>query len=565
MSALTLFSFLFFTGLVAVISWWKTRSENLSSSSGYFLGGRSLSGIVIAGSLLLTNLSTEQLVGMNGQGFSAGLAVMGWEVTSGFTLVLMALIFLPRYLRGGIATVADFIEKRYDAGTRNLIAGLFLISLGGIFLPTVLYSGALALDRLFGVQEILGVSQTTALVIMVWAIGIVGSIYAIFGGLKAVAVSDTVNGVGLLIGGMLIPILALIKLGDGSFGEGVTTLINVHPEKLNAIGDSASPVPFGALFCGIMLINVFYWCTNQAIVQRTFGAKNLAEGQKGVLYAGFLKIFAPFILVIPGIAAFHLYPEEVLKPDFAYPVLVAKILPTYLVGFFGAVLFGAILSSFNSALNSASTLFALNLYRPIIKPDIADKDLVRVCKFFGIGLAIFSMLVAPYIANAPDGLFTFMKKFMGFFNIPTLIVILVGFFTARVSAFAAKATIALYMTLYGIFQFVFPVDMSFLYLLGILFGVCTIFMLIVGRLRPHAEAYVQETAGGVDLTPWKYAWHVSAAAVISMIAIYATFSPWGLIAPAAERSQNMWVIGTATAIASVVAWILCAKKARATV
>ena len=564
MNFITLGSFLFFTLLVAFIAWWKTREEDLDSGSGYFLGGRSLPGFVIAGSLLLTNLSTEQLVGMNGQGFSGGLAIMGWEVTSGFTLVLMGMVFLPRYLRGGIATVADFLEERYDPGTRNLIAGLFLLSLGGIFLPTVLYSGALALDRLFGVQEILGVSQGAAITIMVWAIGIVGSIYAIFGGLKAVAVSDTVNGIGLLIGGVMIPVLGLLKLGDGSFLSGCSTLVNEHPQMLNAIGDSDSSVPFGTLFCGIMLINIFYWCTNQAIVQRTFGAKNLAEGQKGVLYAGLLKIFAPFILVIPGIIAFHVYPNELASKDFAYPVLVSKILPTYLIGFFGAVLFGAILSSFNSALNSASTLFALNLYRPVIKPDISDKELVKVCKIFGTALAIFAMLVAPYIANAPDGLFTFMKKFMGFFNIPTLIVILVGFFTRRVSAFAAKSTIALYMALYGTFQFIFPLDMSFLYLLGILFFVCSIFMLIVGKLKPREEAFVQCTVDSVDLTPWKYAWHLSSVATISMIAVYAIFSPWGLIAPAESRSQNLWIILTVSVACSVIAWIICSRKTKRT-
>ncbi len=562
MNFITFGSFLFFTLLVAFIAWWKTREENLDTSAGYFLGGRSLSGVVIAASLLLTNLSTEQLVGMNGQGFSGGLAIMGWEVTSGFTLVLMGLFFLPRYLRSGIATVADFLEERYDPGTRNLIAGLFLLSLGGIFLPTVLYSGALALDRLFGVQEILGVSQSSAMIIMVWAIGIVGSIYAIFGGLKAVAVSDTVNGVGLLIGGVMIPVLGLFKLGDGNFMAGCSTLVNEHPEKLNAIGDAESSVPFGTLFCGIMLINIFYWCTNQAIVQRTFGAKNLAEGQKGVLYAGLLKIFAPFILVIPGIIAFHLHPEEIATKDFAYPVLVSKILPTYLVGFFGAVLFGAILSSFNSALNSASTLFALNLYRPIVKTDISDKDLVKVCKIFGTALAIFAMLGAPYIANAPDGLFTFMKKFMGFFNIPTLIVILVGFFTRRVSAFAAKTTISLYMILYGIFQFVFPPDMSFLYLLGILFIVCSAFMLVVGKLKPRYEAFVQRTVNSVDLTPWKYAWHISSVATITMITVYAVFSPWGLIAPAESRSQNLWIICSVSLVACVIAWIACSKKTK---
>jgi SSS family solute:Na+ symporter len=149
---------------------------------------------------------------------------------------------------------------------------------------------------------------------------------------------------------------------------------------------------------------------------------------------------------------------------------------------------------------------------------------------------------------------------MGFFNIPTLIVILVGFFTTRVSAYAAKATIALYMVLYGIFQFVYPVEMSFLYLIGILFAVCTVFMLIVGKLRPHAEAYVQETAGGVDLTPWKWAWEVSSVGVVLMVALYAVFSPWGLIAPPEERGGNLWTIAIVSILATGAALFACARK-----
>jgi SSS family solute:Na+ symporter len=529
MNLLTISTFLVFILLVALISWKLTKDEDLATNTGYFLGGRSLTGVVIAGSLMLTNLSTEQLVGMNGNAFMGGLSVMAWEATSGITLVFMALIFLPKYLHSGITTVPEFIEDRYDAGTRNLISILFLLSLGVIFLPVVLYSGGLAFNSLFNISAVFNISPTMGLVLMVWAIGLVGSFYAIFGGLKAVAVSDTINGIGLLIGGLLIPILGFIKLGNGSFLAGINKIIVDQPDKINAIGGTGDPVPFGTLFTGILLINTFYWCTNQAIVQRTFGAKNLAEGQKGVLYAGFLKILAPFILAVPGIIAFHLYGGQLAKGDLAYPVLVNNVLPKPLVGFFAAVLFGAILSSFNSALNSASTLFCVNLYKPIFKPDIKDRDLVKIGKIFGTLLAIFSMLLAPQIANAPGGLFVFMKKFMGFFNVPTLVIIIVGFYTKKVPAIAAKVAVVTFMILYGLLQFIIKTNLHFLHILGILFLFCVALMLLIGKIKPRSNPYQQKSNQKVDLKHWQYAKPVSAAVIATFIFVYSLLSPLGVV------------------------------------
>lgn len=328
-----LLSFIFFTALVAFLSWYKTRDDDLSTQDGYFLAGRSLTGIFIGGSLMLTNLSTEQMVGLNGQGYKYTMAVMAWEVTSAFALVLMAQMFLPRYLKSGITTIPDYLEERYDKSTRIIISVLFLIAYAVGFLPTVLYSGALVLLNIFNIPAAFGISQMKALIIIVWAIGIIGSIYAIFGGLKAVAVSDTYNGVGLLIGGFMITGFALSKLGGGSFAEGINTLVTVNPEKLNAIGGPSSPVPWTTLFTGMLFNNLFYWCTNQSIVQRTFGAKNLAEGQKGVFLAGFCKLLGPIYLVLPGIIAFHLYGNSLSNPDMAYPVLVLDVLPKPLAGF----------------------------------------------------------------------------------------------------------------------------------------------------------------------------------------------------------------------------------------
>lgn len=562
MNLWTVTTFIFFTALVAVISWYMTRKEDLSTNKGYFLAGRSLKGGVIAGSLLLTNLSAEQLVGLNGNGFSGGLLAMHWEIISGITMVFMALIFLPRYLKSGYTTVPEFLEQRYDKQTRNIVTALFLISLTFVTLPIVLYAGGLAINSLFNVPEMLGVSNSTSLFIVIAATGIVGGIYAIFGGLKAVAVSDTINGVGLVIGGVMIPVLGLIKLGGGSFLAGLNQLIVNHPEKMNAVTGPGNP-PFVTIFTGIILVNTFYWCTNQQIVQRTFAAVNLKEGQKGVLIGAFLKVAGSFILVIPGIIAYHLYGSEIGHQDLAYAYLVGRVLPTGLVGFFGAVVFGAVLSSFNSALNSASTMFCINIFKPIFNTSVSDEKLVKIGKIFGTVVCIFSIFVAPQIANAPTGLYDFMRSVMGFFNIPTLAVVLMGFATKYVPAIGAKIAIAFFMISYSLYTFVFDIPIHFLHVFGILFVGCIIIMLVAGKIKPRETPYVQIDVGAVDLTSWKYAKPISAVVCITIVYAYVVFSPIGII-NYENYLPRLGIISLIYAIITIIAWIIVKKVTKVT-
>lgn len=525
---MTIITFIAFTLLVAVISYYATRKTDETSADGYFLGGRSLTAGVIAGSLLLTNLSTEQIVGLNGQSYSEGILVMAWETLAAIAMVVTALFLLPRYLKGGITTVPQFLEKRYDKTTKAITSGLFLSGYMVVLLPIVLYSGGLAISTMFNVSEAFGISSTSALWLCIWGIGIIGSIYAIFGGLKAVAVSDTINAIGLLIGGLMIPVFGLWVVGDGSLGEGVSKLMTEIPEKFVAAGDSTSSIPFATIFTGMMLVQVFYWGTNQAIIQRALAAKNLKEGQKGLMLAAFIKILGPLIVVLPGIIAFHLYQDQITMPDEAYPTLVREVLPASLVGFFAAVLFGAILSSFNSALNSSVTLFGVDIYKEYFNKEADEATVVKKGKMFGIFLALASMFIAPFIANAPAGLFGYLQEVNGCYSIPILTIIVVGYLTKRVPAIAAKIAILSGVILYSISQFVLQPMYGdeyphFLHVMAILFIFNILLMLVIGKLYPRKTDYVQEYTKQVDITAWKYVKPVGLAIVLIVVFTYIYF------------------------------------------
>lgn len=530
MGTLNILAFIGFTALVAALSYFWTRGTDEEGSEGYFLGGRSLTAPVIAGSLLLTNLSTEQIVGLTGQAYSEGILVMAWETLAAIAMVVTALILLPRYLKSGISTIPGFLEERYDAQTKTAVSLLFLSGYVVVLLPIVLYSGALALSTMFEVPSILGVSDTAALWIMVWSIGIIGSIYAIFGGLKAVAVSDTINAVGLFAGGLLVPMFGLMAIGGGSISEGISTLWVENPEKFDAIGGPDSSIPFATIFTGMMLVQLFYWGTNQAIIQRALGAKNLAEGQKGLLFAGVLKIFGPLIVVLPGIIAYQLF-SDLDVADQAYPRLVTEVLPFPLRGFFAAVLFGAILSSFNSALNSSVTLFGVDIYRQYIKPEADDRQTVAAGKKFGAVLAIAAMVIAPFIANAPQGLFGYLQEVNGAYSIPILTIILVGIFTKRVPPLAAKIGLASGVVFYILSQFVMkPLVVGadgyphFLHVMAALFVLNVIVMLVIGKMRPRTEAFVARESHAVDMTPWTLAKPVGAVIVLIVVSTYFVFT-----------------------------------------
>lgn len=625
MAALTLGSFVFFTSLVGVITYVLTRRDDHGSSKGYFLAGRTLTGGFIAGSLLLTNLSTEQLVGLNGSAFADGICVMAWEVVAAMSLVILALFFLPRYLKSGIATVPQFLEERFDDGTRLITSLIFIFAYAVILLPIILYTGATGLSGILNINELTGIeSTTTTLWITVWLIGIIGSIYAIFGGLRTVAVSDTINGFGLLVGGILICFFGLQAINGNGMASGMKELYEVHPDKFNSLGRADQSVPFSTLFTGVLLLNLFYWTTNQQIIQRTFGAKNLKEGQKGVIIAGVFKVLAPLILVLPGLIAFHLYGQVIqgeqrltvkhitdgdvsvvgidaegnelfiegadankflgtsnaseaqdrvgqqgsiddqqftidavlannvviaVDPDGknqylddvntsklvsqrhkdqAYGMLVREVLPPWLTGFFAAAMVGAILSSYNSVLNSTATLFSLGLYKHLFHPKATERQVIVSGKTFGIIIALAAMSVAPMLAGQ-DSIFGYLQKMNGLYFIPILAVMIVGMTTRRVPAIAAKIALLAGFAIIAIGYFV-PACNAWVnqihefHFLGLVFAGLVGLMLLFGVVSPRAEPWVQKSSGEVDLTPWRFAWPLGIGLVVFVLVVYLFFA-----------------------------------------
>ena len=517
-----------FMALVGWIAYVKTRGE-VDTQDGYFLAGRGLTGTFIAGSLLLTNLSAEQLIGLNGSSFGFNMSSMAWEVTAGVAIIVMALYLLPKYLGGAFSTLPQFLENRFDSGVRRLTAVLFLFGYGLITIPSVLYSGSIAVLRLFDVPTLLTLGYEASLLITILLIGILGGLYAVFGGLRAVAVSDTINGVGLLVMGALVPVFGLFALGKGDISAGLFIVLNSETQKLNAIGGPSDPTPFGTLFTGMVLANLFYWGTNQYVIQRTLGAKNLAEGQKGVLLSGFLKLLVPFFMMLPGLIAYHLYNGELRSMDLAYPTLVADVLPFYLSGFFLAVLLGAVFSSFNSLLNSAATLYCLDIHQPLLKKALSDAELIRVAKTVSLIIAAFSFVVSPLLQYAPEGLWQIIRVFTGFYNIPVITIVLVGLFTQRVPAHAAKTVIVFHVIAYGLLKFVWPIDIHFIHLYALLFAVEVLIMLGIGFVAPQSEPWRYRAKEVVDMTPWRYALPVALSLAAGILVVYVVFSPIGLV------------------------------------
>lgn len=537
---ITIISFLLFTGLVGVITWFITHKDDHKTSNGFFLAGRSLTFPLIAGSLLLTNLSTEQMVGLNGAAFTDGICVMVWEVVAVVALIFMALFFLPKFLKSGITTLPQYLEIRFDHQTRVITSLIFLVAYAGILLPIILYTGATGMIGIMDIKGMLNINHSQALWLIVAVVGIIGSIYALFGGLRSVAVSDTLNGIGLLIGGLLIVYFGLQYVsGDQGVIEGYKTLHNALPEKFNSIGGSETSVPFFTIFSGILLLNLFYWCTNQQIIQRTFGASSLAEGQKGVLLTGMLKLLGPFYLVIPGIIAFYLFSKDGIKADHAYGTLVNTVLPPYLTGFFAAVMLGAILSSFNSALNSTCTLFSLGVYKGMVNKEATELQIVKSGKVFGWIITIVAMCVAPFLASQ-GSIFGYLQKMNGLYFIPIFAVVLVGMLTNRVPARAAKIGLitGFAMLLLGYFLPLGEVEGQFIYItnyvhdfhfLGGVFIFIFILMLVLGSNNPRKTEFIQKDVKAVDMTPWKHAKLSGFLLFLIVIVIYAMFADFSVL------------------------------------
>ena len=534
MNTISIITFIFATGSVAFFTYRivqkMKRSDNATEE--YFTGGRALTWPVVAGSLLLTNLSTEQLVGLNGDVFGdKALVGLAWEALAAFAMIATALVFLPRYLASGFTTTPAFLEKRFDKTTRSMVSGLFLFGYVTVLLPVVLYTGSLALERMFNLD--------LPLWMIILLIGGLGSAYAIFGGLKSVAVSDTINGVGLLIGGLTIPFLGLAALGDGSFFGGLSILVNDKPEYLevltrkNVDGNIVS-VPWPTLFTGMMFIQIFYWSTNQVIVQRAMAARSLAEGQKGVLFASAMKLVGPLMLCLPGIIALHMTDLPIGRQDQVYGALVRYVLPDWSLGLFAAVLMGSILSSFNSGLNSASTLFSLQFYKGYINQNATPDEIVKTGKQFGMLLAVLSIVIAPLLAQT-QSIFQYLQKVNGLYSVPIIGIFLLGITTKHVPAVAAKVGMVVGMAMYAFFSFEnlhnVPEffadgngDLHWLHGYFISFVFSVIVMLAIGKMKPKTVEEIalsdQREPAPVDMTPWSESKKVSLGIMSATLGIY---------------------------------------------
>ena len=539
MNTISIISFILATASVAVLTYTivirMKRSDDPTEE--YFTGGRALTWPVVAGSLLLTNLSTEQLVGLNGAVFGdKALVGVAWEALAAFAMIATALLFLPTYMASGFTTTPAFLEKRFDKMTRSMVSGLFLFGYVTVLLPVVLYTGSLALIGMFDIK--------LPLWMIVAIIGILGSSYAIFGGLKSVAVSDTLNGVGLLVGGLAIPFLALVALGGGSFFEGLSILGGDNNQYLAVltqanVDNKVVSVPWPTLFTGMMFIQVFYWSTNQVIVQRAMAARSLSEGQKGVLFASAMKLVGPIMLCLPGIIALHMTDLNIEKQDQVYGAIVRHVLPDWSLGLFAAVLMGSILSSFNSALNSASTLFSLQFYQGYIKPSASGEEIVKTGKYFSIGLAAASILIAPLLAQM-QSIFEYLQKVNGLYSVPIIGIFLLGITTKHIPALAAKVGMVVGMVFYAFFSFVNIKDVPTFFANGdgdlhwlhgyfISFLSSVIVMIVLGQLYPKTEDEIaisdQQVPAPVDMTPWSQAKNASLAIVCATIGIY-LFLTW---------------------------------------
>ena len=560
LEAFDIVAFVGFMGAVVVISLYAGRREKTSTD--YFLAGRTLTWGLIGFSLIASNISTEHFVGMAGSAFGrVGLAIASYEWMSAITLVFVAWWLLPKFLRAGIYTMPEYLEYRYDSATRSIMALFLLAAYVIVFLATVVYSGAKAVNTIFDVPGWfegwfgLGAENADfwALVASIWVIGLIAASYTIYGGLKSVVWSDLLQGAGLLLGGAVVAVLGLSAIGDGSLLDGWTKFASANAGKLHTVlpWDDAD-VPWLAVFVGGLWIpNLFYWGLNQYITQRTLGAKSLAEGQKGIFLAAWLKLLIPFIIVLPGIMAFQLYGTgpnaAVADGDAAYPYMIRQLLPPYLRGAMFAALCGAVMSSFNSGLNSASTIFTIDLYQKYINPQASQHRIVSVGRWATAAAVVVACLWAPVISLFGKGVFTYIQEIWGFITPGIVAAFLVGMIVKRAPARAAKTAMVLGLVLYALFRIpgwviawavnkghLIVVEgsaldwinrfstIAFLHHMGIIFLILAGVMVVITLRKPLAEPRTMPVSE-LDVSPYKHRYLIGGITIAATAVLYYLF------------------------------------------
>jgi SSS family solute:Na+ symporter len=432
--------FIAYAILILGVGLWVSRDKkgHQKNAEDYFLASKSLPWWAIGASLIAANISAEQFIGMSGSGFASGLAIASYEWMAAITLIIVGKYFLPIFIEKGLYTIPEFVEKRYSTNLKTILAVFWIALYVFVNLTTVLYLGSLALETIMGVPMMYGVM----------GLALFAAAYSLYGGLSAVAWTDVIQVVFLVVGGLVTTYLALNTVSDGQgMFAGLTTIYDAVPERFAMILDETNPeyknLPgIAVLVGGMWVANLYYWGFNQYIIQRTLAAKSLKEAQKGILFAAGLKLVIPLIVVIPGIAAYVMVndPEIMARlgaaglenlptpeqADKAYPWLL-QFLPTGLKGVAFAALAAAIVSSLASMLNSTSTIFTMDIYKQYINKTASDKATVNMGRISAFVALIIACIMAPLLGNL-DQAFQFIQEYTGVVSPGILAVFLLGLF-----------------------------------------------------------------------------------------------------------------------------------------
>lgn len=425
--------FLILMAVLAGMTWRKVAAARAASHASadkeIFLAGGGLSWFFVAGAITLTNLSTDQLVGMNG---AQMLLVAWWELAGFVGLLMLAFVFVPIYYRNNCTTVTELLEKRYDgASIRTVISGLFLAGNILIYLPAVIYSGSLFTQTVFGTD--------LPLLVIAAVFAVVGASYAILGGLRAVAVLDTYSGIGILGLALVVVFLALQAINFEFSG--------IPAQRLSMVGDNDSQIPFHTLFTGMLFIQIFYWSTNQNITQKALAAPNVKEAQKGIIAAAIIRVLiVPPIVVVPGVVAFKLFGGV---GDEAYGMLVGEVLPSWTSGLFAAMIAAAVLTTYSAVMNATITLWSVDFHRKFINPEV---NVVSLNRKVGIGAMIISIVLVPIYANA-ESIIDLLQQLNGLLSMPILSAFAAALLFRNMDARAAVSGLIYGVAIYALHTF----------------------------------------------------------------------------------------------------------------
>jgi SSS family solute:Na+ symporter len=403
-----------------LIGLWAAR-KTTAGARGYFLAGESLPWYAIGGSIIAANISTEHFIGMVGAAYATGFVVAQWEWGNWFTLSVLLWIFLPYYLRGGVYTMPEFLERRYNKPCRYIFAVASLVLWIVAQMSVVMLAGAKALEGMFGIDPLY----------TILGLAVLAGSYTIYGGLASVAWTDFLQFLVLMIGGAIVAVAGLMRTG------GIVALMHIEPQKFKMIYPNTDPTyPWFGVFTLFLSIGIWYNCTNQFIVQRCLGARTEWDARMGVIFAGFMKILLPFLVVVPGIVAFKLFPG-LPDPDLAYPSLVKALVPAGLAGIVMAGIASALLSHLASVVNSSSTVFTIDLYQPLLRPKSTDSHLVKVGRWSSFIILIIAVLLSLWLARGKYGVFLLIQDVGAWVAAPISVVFLLGVLWRRATATAA--------------------------------------------------------------------------------------------------------------------------------